>query len=87
MNLTPEQAQKLTDLQRRMLENTRNNRPAAHGISQEELTEGLAFTRMHKASAKAAGDAKSAAKGTKKKKAPAEASAAMSKLLGGLDLD
>ncbi len=52
---TPEEAQRVTDLRVRMLENVRNGRPAHEGISLEELQQGLAHISAPRVSAAAAG--------------------------------
>lgn len=52
--LSPEHSQKLTDLRQRMLLNVQEGKPAHHGITAEEIAEGLSFLRQNRAPAKPA---------------------------------
>lgn len=49
--LTPEQAQRITDLRTRMYQNVASGLPAQHGISADEIREGLSFLRQNRAGA------------------------------------
>lgn len=58
MPITPEESQKLGDLQRRMLANLAAGKPAHDGLTKEEIREGLDFVRSGRAAAVAAGEKK-----------------------------
>lgn len=58
MAITPEESQKLGDLQRRMLANIAANKPAHDGLTKEEIREALDFVRSGRAAAVAAGEKK-----------------------------
>lgn len=60
MPITPEDAQKLADLQRRMLTNLAAGKAGHDGFTQDEIREGLNFIRSGRASAVAAGQEKAA---------------------------
>lgn len=60
MPITPEDAQKLADLQRRMLANLAAGKPSHADFTQDEIREGLNFIRFGRASAVAAGQEKAA---------------------------
>lgn len=66
MPLSPENAQKLTNLQQRILANAAADRPKHAGISKEELKEALDILRGDRAKALQAGVEK-AKKGKKEK--------------------
>ena len=64
--LAPEQAQRLTDLRRRMAENIAKDLPPQHGIGEAELSEALSFLRANRTASGSSGGQ------TKKKKAGAK---------------
>jgi hypothetical protein len=68
MPITPEEAQKLSNLQRRMLANIAADKPSHDGLTKEEIKEALDFVRSGRASAVAAGE-KATAKKTRAPKA------------------
>jgi len=70
MPITPEEAQKITDLRARMLDNVQKGLDSTNGISQEELSQALAFVRSNRSAASVA-KAASATGGRKKKSADA----------------
>jgi hypothetical protein len=68
MPLAPEEAQMMTNLQRRILQNVAAGKPSADGITKEELTASLNLLRGDRAKSLAAG-AEKAAKAKKGAKA------------------
>jgi len=58
MPITPEEAQKLTNLQQRMLANIAKNLPSHEGLTKEEIKEALDFVRSGRNASIAAGAAK-----------------------------
>ncbi len=89
MPLTPEDAQKLNNLQQRVLANIAAGRQSNDGITQEEVRESLHLIRQNRTAALAAGEAKKPR--AKKEKAPSEAGKNLDNVLqgkfGGLNLD
>lgn len=87
MPLTPEDSQKLTDLQRRILSNVQANKPPHEGIDRAELTEAITLLRSSRATALAAGVAKAPKKAKTAK--PKVTSDALDALLAskGINLD
>lgn len=84
MALGIEQAQRLSDMRVRMLNNIKANLPPHHGFTKEEIKESLEMIRAGRgASAAAATKAKKG--GGKKKKAPVQVDT--STFFGGIDLD
>lgn len=84
MDLTD--AQKLTDLRQRILENERNGRPAHFGITPEELQAGLAVLRQNRIVASTRGG-EASAKARKKKAGKTVDEAKMKRLFSEFDLD
>lgn len=84
--MEPAEAQRLTDLRSRILENERAGRPAHFGIGAEELSAGLAVLRQNRAVASARGG-ETTAKARKKTAAAGKTvdSAKLKGLLEGLD--
>ncbi len=87
MPILPEDAQKLADLQRRMLANIAANKPAHDGLTEDDIREGLNFIRSGRAAAVAAGQEKAAR--TKKAAKPKSPGTPLdlSKFAPGIDLD
>lgn len=79
--ITPEAAQKLTDLRSRMLENIKTGKPSHEGITEEDIKIGLSSIRSNRSAA-----AMSGGKAASKKKAKA-AVAIDTKAFTDLDLD
>lgn len=71
MNISPEEAQKLTNMQSRMLSNIQAGKPAHEGITEEELSECLSFIRKNRAASALDSAAKPKAKRGAKAKKPA----------------
>lgn len=67
MSVTPEQAQKLTDLRTKILENVQKGLSPNEGLTKEDIREALSYLRQNRSAAQAAGAAK--AKGKKAKAA------------------
>lgn len=87
MPLSPEDSQKLTDLQKRILMNTQAGKSPHEGIERAELTEALTILRSSRATALAAGVAKAPKKAKASK--PKMTSDALDALLAkkGVSLD
>ena len=83
MALGIEQAQRLSDMRVRMLNNIKANLPPHHGFTKEEIKESLEMIRAGRGAAAAAAKAKKG--GGKKKKAPVQVDT--STFFGGIDLD
>lgn len=79
-------AQKITDLRQRILENERNGRLAHDGIDPEELKAALSLMRQNRSVAAARGG-ETTAKARKKAAGKTVDQAKMKSLLGDLDLD
>jgi hypothetical protein len=73
MTITPEEAQKLSNLSRRMLQNIAEDKPSHEGLTKEEIKEALDFVRSGRAASIAAGEKKA---GKAKKPSKAKASSA-----------
>lgn len=84
MALGIEQAQRLSDMRVRMLNNIKANLPPHHGFTKEEIKESLEMIRAGRGAAAAAAKAKKGG-GGKKKKAPVQVDT--STFFGGIDLD
>ena len=85
MPMTPEQAQQLSDLQRRILANTAAGRPSSHGIEKDEIAKAVDILRGDRTSAMAS----AAAKGKTKKAAAKTSSESLEARLKarGINLD
>lgn len=84
MALGIEQAQRLSDMRVRMLNNIKANLPPHHGFTKEEIKESLEMIRAGRGAAAAAAT-KAKKGGGKKKKAPVQVDT--STFFGGIDLD
>lgn len=85
MALGIEQAQRLSDMRVRMLNNIKANLPPHHGFTKEEIKESLEMIRAGRGASAAAAATKAKKGGGKKKKAPVQVDT--STFFGGIDLD
>lgn len=85
MALGIEQAQRLSDMRVRMLNNIKANLPPHHGFTKEEIKESLEMIRAGRGAAAAAATKAKKGGGGKKKKAPVQVDT--STFFGGIDLD
>lgn len=85
--MTPEDSQKITHLQQRILTNLQAGKNAHEGISPEDLAESLAVLRQNRVVASArGGKAAAAKKGKAPKQSETAAEAGLASKLGDFDL-
>lgn len=84
MALGIEQAQRLSDMRVRMLNNIKANKPPQDGFTKEEIKESLEMIRAGRGASAAAAETKAKKGGGKKKAAVAVDTSAF---FGGIDLD
>jgi hypothetical protein len=87
MNLSPENAQQLTNLQERMLANIAAGKASFDGLTEDQIREGLSFLRQNRAASASLGGKTKAKNASGKAKKPKVQVQIDTKAFTDLDLD